>query len=81
MNRLKLMAILVVILFISFLMQALTGLLLLSGTSLFGVTLDIWRDLHVISAIILLVVIVLHIVVNWSWITTNFQRVLKQKEL
>jgi hypothetical protein len=71
------MAILVVILFISILMQTLTGLLLLSGTSLFGVTLDIWRDLHVISAIILLVVIVLHIVVNWSWITTNYQRVLK----
>ncbi len=64
--KLQFMKILALLLFIGILIQAITGFLS------FIYDLDNLHNLHFYSGIALLVIVLFHLIVNWTWIKANF---------
>ncbi len=64
--KLQFMKILALLLFVGILIQAITGFL--------GIIYDLGNlhNLHFYSGIALLVIVLLHLIVNWAWIRANF---------
>jgi uncharacterized protein involved in response to NO len=72
-----------VLIFIDFIASIFTGVLLrkfpsaLSGTSILGVTRHDWVDLHWVLALSLILFILLHLALHWSWAKGSSKRYLR----
>lgn len=70
MNKPQWLKVLNLVLFISLLVQALTGLVLFF--SLFVTQIDVFIVIHKYNGLFLILLVGLHLWFNWSWIKINF---------
>jgi Domain of unknown function (DUF4405) len=46
----------------------------LSGLLLSVTHLEVFEDLHVVGGVLLFVFVVVHVMLNWKWVTSNFRK-------
>ena len=72
MNKVKLNYVIDMVMLLVFLICAITGILLLVGVR--GITI---KDIHNLSGIILLALVIIHFVLHWKWIVCITKQCLK----
>jgi predicted ferric reductase len=70
MNRVQVLKIVNFLLFVFFIIQALTGIALFFD--LFASSLEMTAQVHKYSGLLFIILAIVHLVLNWGWVRVNF---------
>ena len=75
--------------FLSFLVTAVTGIMLIlflpsgirqgSYQVLWGMIKETWLKIHTLAGILMVVICIIHIILHWKWIVSMTKRIFKKK--